>query len=252
MVYYKRYKKNYRKNRSSKVLKNRYIYGNKSASAQSKQIAALKTRLNYFARQNRPEIKTKFASSSAFTFDNSAASNTWKAYPTVGLYGGTADNDRVGNFVRVKSLTWYFTFEYYDNMVSLQNQPDSRGGMIRVLLLQYKKPVGQTDIPVSRNSFLENWSDSGSAYTQQVIVPLKTGITEEFRVLADRKWAITENKNQLIKKITVKPSNFRYTTDDKVNNVICVIITSGLHYGAASYIQYIKGTFSDKIVYTDA
>ena len=249
---YGRKRYNYRRRRSSRNLRNRYIYGNKTASAQAKQIATLRNRINYFARRNRPEIKSKYSGSSSFTFSNSSASDAWKAYPGIYPSSGTSNDQRVGDFIRVKSLTWYFTFEYYDNMVALQNQPDSRGGMIRVLILQWKKPVGGSDIPASRDSLLEDWSDSGSAYTQMSVVPLKTGITENYRVLADKTYTITEDKNQITKKITVKPSNYRFTPDVKFNNVVCVVITSGLHYGAASYIQYIKGTFSDKIVYTDA
>lgn len=249
---YGRKRYNYRRRRSSRNLRNSYIYGNKTAKAQAKQIATLRNRINYFARINRPEIKSKFSGSSAFTFDNSAVSNTWKVYPGVSPEAGTGNDQRTGDFIRVKSLTWYFTFEYYHDIPGTSMVPDSRGAMIRVILLQYKNPFAPTSVPNSRDLFLENWSDSGSAYTQQSIVPLRTGITEQFRVLADRKWTITDDKNQLIKKVTIKPNNYRYMTDGRLNNVVCCVLVSGLHWDSSVYTQYVKGTFSDKIVYTDS
>lgn len=248
MAYRRRYR---RRSSRRKALSNRTVYGKTGAKSQARQIATLRNRLNYFARRNRPELKTKFSGSSTFTFDNDSTSNTWKVYPGIQPAVGTNNDQRIGDYIKVKSLTWYFTFEYFHNTPGTVAPPDSFGGMIRVIILQYKKPIGTTSVPNSRGAVLEDWSDSGSSYTHQSIVPLKTGITEEFRVLADRKYTITNDKNQLIKKITVKPSNYRYTKSGEVNNVVCMIITSGLHYDT-TYTQYIKGTFSDKIVYTDA
>lgn len=250
MAYKRRYRRRVYK-RARRLLSNRTVYGKTSAKSQARQIATLRNRVNYFARRNRPELKSKFSGSSAFTFDNSSASNTWKCYPGIVPEAGTGNDQRIGDYIRVKSLTWYFTFEYYHDLPGTSMNPDSKGGMIRVVLLQMKQPVSSLFI-TDRAHVLENWSDSGSAYTQQIITPLRTGITETFRVLADRKWTITDDKNQLVKKITVKPTNYRFMADGTLNNVLCMVVTSGLHWDSSAYTQYIKGTFSDKIVYTDA
>ena len=116
MAYRRRYR---RRSYRRKALSNRAVYGKTGAKSQARQIATLRNRLNYFARRNRPEIKHKFSGSSSFTFDNSVATNTWKCYPGVNVEGGNGDSQRIGNYIKVKSLTWYFTFEYYHSALRI-------------------------------------------------------------------------------------------------------------------------------------
>lgn len=250
MPYVKKY--NYRRRRTSRNLRNRYIYGNKTASAQAKQIASLRNRLNWVARANKPEVKSIFSGASEFTFSNSSTSQVWQAYPGVSPGYGPGENQKIGDYIRVKNLTWNLTFEYYDDRPGDQSNPDSSGAMIRCIVLQWKNPVGTTSI-TNPEHILENYGSSGANYTHNIITPLKTGITELFHVLADKKYTITQNKNQIFKQIKVKPRNYRFQiSDGKFNNVILMIIVSGLHWDSSLYTQYVKGSFSDKLVFTDA
>lgn len=242
----------YRRRRSSRNLRNRYIYGNKTASAQAKQIATLRNRLNYFARANRPEIKTKFSGASEFTFSNSSTSQVYQCYPGVSPDNGVKNYEKIGDYIRVKSLTWNLTFEYFDDRPGDQSNPDSRGAMIRVLCLQWKIPTAPTNITTPEN-VLENYGTTGANYTHNILTPLKPGITENFHILADRRYIITEDKNQLFKQIKIKPHNYRFDRNGtNFNNVICMVVISGLHWDSSLYTQYVKGSFSDKLVYTDS
>lgn len=250
MAYVKRHY--FRRRRTNRNLRNRYIYGNKTASAQAKQIATLRNRLNYFARVNRPEVKQRYSGPSSFTFSNSTTSSTWKAYPGIAPVLGTGDNERIGDFVRVKSLTWNFTFEYYDDRPSDQSNPDSSGAMIRILILQWKQQVGINSITEPQH-VIQGYGSTGAEYTHNVVAPLKEGLTETFRILSDTRFSITQDKNQVIKRIRVKPNNYRINQSaGTINNTFALIIVSGLHWDTSLYTQYVKGSFSDKIVYTDA
>ena len=250
MAYRRRYRRRGYK-RARKVLSNRNVYGKTGAKSQAKQIATLRNRVNYISRQTRPETKVLYSGASDFTFSNSSTSSVWQCYPGASPGYGPGDSQHVGDKIKIKSLIWNLTFEYFDDRPSTQSNPDSAGAMIRVIVLQWKRPVGPTIITNPEN-VLEVFGSTGAAYTHNAIVPLKTGLTENFSVLYDRRYPITHDKNQLMKRIVVKPKDYRYElSTGNFNNTICMILVSGLHWDSSLYTQYVKGSFSDKLVYTD-
>lgn len=252
MAYGRKYSRRRGYRRYRRTLSNRNVFGKTGAKSQARQIARLRNRVNYVARTCRPEIKQRYSGPSEFTFSNSATSSTWKAYPGIAPVLGTGDNERIGDFVRVKSLTWNFTFEYFDDRPATDSNPDSAGAMIRILILQWKQQAGVSSITEPQN-VIQGYGSTGAEYTHNAVAPLKEGLTERFRILADRRFSITQSKNQIMKRIRVKPSNYRINqTAGTINNTFAMILVSGLHWDDSLYTQYVKGSFSDKVVYTDA
>lgn len=248
MTYNRKYRKGYRASRGRK-LATRRIFNATSAKAQAAQIYALKKRLSYVAKQNRPEMKVYGGDVGSYSFSSSDVTNTYKLFYFDGPSLGTGDNNRVGNFVRSKSLQLCLTGEYYNTSDTGYHNSESAGSPIRVIILQRKRA---DNTAVSPSTILSITSGSGASYTQQAICPLATGISDRFDVLCDRKYMFTTNRNQLLKKITVKPNNIRW--DDTVgtaNGFIVLIISAGLHHDN-NFQEFIKGTYSIKYVFTDA
>lgn len=243
------YKRRYNsKKRYNRKLSARNIFLNKGAKSQAKQIYALKKRVNYISRQNRPETKVFQGSSASYSFDSQTILNTYKMFFFDGPAVGTGDNNRTGNFVRSKSLSLCLTGEYYNSSDTGYHNSESSGSPMRVIILQRKKPDNTSP---NVDTILSISGGSGADYTQQAICPLSTGITDRFYVLCDRKYILTNDKNQLLRKITVKPRNLRYDdTTGYSNGFIVLIVSAGLHHDN-NFSEFIQGTYSIKYVFTD-
>lgn len=251
MAYYSR-RRYSRAARNRKALTNKRIYGSRGAKSQAVQIAALRNRINYFAKRNKPEVHMKYSGATFKRFTNEATSNTYACYPGVYPELGDGDNSRAGDFVRVKSLTWYFTFEYLFGIPGTQALPDSEGATIRIIIGQYKHLVSGSTILTDPGVIIQNYSGTGAEYTHNVISPLKNGVTEDYRILKDKRFTITRDSNQKIFKLKVKPRNYRWNSSAHLNNSFCMVVVSGLHWDSSRFVQYVDMTVSDKIVFTDA
>lgn len=251
MVFYRRYgRKRYL--RRNKALSTSRIFGKTGAKSQAKQIYALRKNISRLNRITSTNIKTFTGAASAFTFDNQAGTGVFKSYGGPNIYAGDGDNQRIGNYLSPMGLTWYFTFEYYSTLNNIQSpQPDSEGAMIRILILQSKTPISPATT-LHPNDVIANYSATGANYTHNTISPLKPNLTENYKVLKDVKTTITAYNNQKQFKLKVKPDAYRFTDDGNFNNVMCLIVISGLHWDPSiNFYQYVKGTFSSKLVWRD-
>nr|QTE03432.1 MAG: capsid protein [Syrmaticus ellioti CRESS-DNA-virus sp.] len=241
----------YRRRRSTRPsrLSTRNIFSNRSARSQANQIYALRRRVSALANRTRPQTFVVSTGASTFQYSNKLLSEVYKTYPGIQPTHGDKDNQSRGDFIRVKSLTWYFTFEYYNTMKDIVSNPDSLGATIRIIVGQFKRPVSWTTVPLPQD-IISNFTNSGADYTQLPVAPLVNGITTYTSILADKSYTITYNRNQLLKKIRVRPRNYRYDEDGNVNNCWVLIVVSGLH-NDTEITEYVQGTVSDKLVYTN-
>ena len=250
MASYRR-KRSYRTRRGG-ALSARRVYSRTSARAQASQIMKLNRKINSLYRRFKPETKVILTPATQHTYTNETASATYRCYPSANIEPGTSDQGRIGNFVRVKSLTWYFTFEYRDTKQSTGVLPDSEGCPFRIIIGQYKRPVSPTAVPTAAE-VIDRYASTGGQYTHNVVSPLSTNITATHKILTDRKFTITADSNQKLIRIRVKPDNFRFDSDGNFNNVWVMIVASGLHWDmSTSFMQYLSATISNKVVYTDA
>lgn len=244
---YKRYRR-YRKSRSNR-LSARRVFGKTSAKAQASQINTLRKRINYVSRQCRPEMKVLYNDASSFSFDSQTVMNTYKSFlvPLPSL--GSGDNQRVGDFIRIKSLQLNISAEYYNSSDSGYHNTESAGSAYRIIIGQYKQPTSHVpDI----SGVLQESSNSGAAYTNQSVCPMITGMTTFCHILFDKSYTISTNKNQVIHKLRVRPRNIRFQTQNSdVNAIWVIILSAGLHHDN-NFSEFIKGTYSTKLVYTDA
>lgn len=249
MVFYgARKNRRYNKRRNNR-LSNRRVFGRTSAKSQASQIATLRNRINYISKANRPETKVFYSGASSFSFDSQSLLNTYKSFLVPLPSQGDADNERIGDFMRVKSLQLNISAEYYNSSNSGYHDTESAGSAYRIIIGQYKQPTSHTP---TISGVLQESSNSGAAYTNQSVCPLITGMSTFCHILFDKSYTISTNKNQVIHKLRVKPHNIRFQTQNNdVNAIWVMIISAGLH-NDSNFSEFIKGTYSTKLTYTDA
>lgn len=250
MVFYgARKNRRYNKRRRSR-LSNRRIFGRTSAKSQASQIATLRNRINYISKVNRPEVKVFYGSASSFSFDSQTLLNTYKSFLIPLPSQGDADNQRIGDFMRVKSLQLNISAEYYNSSDSGYHNSESAGSAYRIIVGQYKHSINNTTPNIG--GVLQETSNSGAAYTNQSVCPLKTGQTQYSYILFDRSYTISTNKNQVIHKLRIRPHNIKFdSSNGNANHIWVVILSAGLH-NDSNFSEFIKGTYSTKLTYTDA
>lgn len=242
---YKRYRR-YRKSRSNR-LSTRRIFSKTSAKAQASQINTLRKRINYVSKQCRPEMKVYYRGASSFSFDSQTVMNTYHSFLVPLPQLGDKDNERIGDFIRVKSLQLNVSAEYYNSSDSGYHNTESAGSAYRIIIGQYKEP--SSNVP-DISGILAESSNTGAAYTNQSVCPLINGMTAFSHILFDRSYTISTNKNQAIHKIRVRPHNIRFRLQDS-NSIWVIILSAGLHHDN-NFSEFITGTYSMKLVYTDA
>lgn len=248
MAYYKR-KYNARK-RFNRKLSTRRIFGNRSAKSQANQIYSLNKKVNRIYKKTRPETKVLTGVSATYTYSSSAFSSSYQTYYILPPASGSGDNERVGDKIYYKSVSLGLYAEYYNDSNTGYHDSESSGCVVRVLGLKRKRPaifndtVGITDV-------LSNASGTGSDYTLLCETPFKTGITQNYRIVCDKKFNLTSNRNQFHTRVYAKrPGLCRFQDTNVYNGFIWFIIVSGLHYDE-NFKEYAKITVSSKQVYTD-
>lgn len=243
-------KKSSRRYRKRTPLKK--VYTSTSAKSQAKQIAYLNKKINRVLRTTRPETKQWFTAYTNKQFSSSALSTTFKTVYLKGPDRNDTDGGRIGDKIRIKNVSAHFYFEYYNNSPTGIHDTESSGGVIRIIALQRKNAERAYDTTVDANSIIFNYSGTGSGYTMGGNAPLVPGITSMFNVLYDKTRTITLTKNQMVWDISLKKfSNYRYKSDSFVNNIVFVIVVTGLH-ADANFTEYVTETDGFKIAYTDA
>lgn len=244
--YYKRY---------NSKLSARKVFSKRSAKAQASQIYSLSRKINRIAKANKPEIKVITSTPFEQDFDSSSLSKIWMTWVPPVPSQGTTDKSRIGTFVRCKSLTAYFSMEYYNSSTTGYHNTESAGCTARLILYQWKKTQDSTNQAAITDigNFFEYASNAGSSYTMLCNCPFKTGISEKIHILADRKVILTTNKNQVNYKIRVKPDNLKFDANSTTlhNQIFGVIVVSGLHYDT-DYTEHLQVSAMAKLVYTDA
>nr|BDF97682.1 capsid protein [Cressdnaviricota sp.] len=253
MAFYGKYnrRRNYRSSR--RRLSNRVVFGKTSAKSQAKQIATLRNRINRVYKKTRPEIKNILGAAIKHSFSSGVLSNVWYSgvFPMPVLNSGK-DNGMIGNYCKPVSLQLNGTIEYYNNSNTGYHDSESAGCMARVIIVQRKTPEDYTTNH-ELSEFIPNPSNTGPEYTTMAVKPLRTGITENWNVLCDRRFILTSDKNQKIFRIRVKPRPFRFNNEN--NNIFnyCkfIVIAAGLHYDE-NFKEYLEFTEYVKMSYTDA
>ena len=237
--------------RTRRTLSNRNVYGKTSAKAQARQIASLRNRINKVYKVCRPEIKTIVTGSDTITYTSESISSYYRMYPMTAPQLGTGDKDRIGNSIRVINGVLYLSMEYFNSSVTGYHDTESSGCQYRIIIGQFKSRASSTIIP-SIDNLLEYPSNHGPSYTQLAISPLKEGLTNSFCILRDIHGALTLDRNQKIMKIPFKPRMpYVFDDDGKFDNCWACLIVAGLHYDE-DFIETVKITVSDKLVFTDA
>lgn len=242
-------RRNYRRNRRS--LSNRNVFGKTSAKAQSRQIAALRNRVNKVYKICKPEIKTIVTGAETISYTSESISSYYRSYPMTFPEQGAADKERVGNFVRVLNGVLYLSCEYFNSSQTGYHNTESSGAQVRVIIGQWKSKQTPTGIPRISDLF-EFPSNSGANYTQMALSPLKEGISSWASILKDYRFTMTVDRNQKMLKIPFKP-RIPYVFDDAGNfpNCWAFLVVTGLHYDS-DFTETVKITVSDKLVFTDA
>ena len=252
MVPYRKRRSNY-KRRINRKISTRNIFSNRSARSQANQIYALKRRINTVYNRVKPEIKNVVGSSINVSFNSGALSDVWFAgvipQPTV---NGGGNSGLIGDFCRPISIQLNGVFEYYNNSTTGYHVSESSGCSFRVIIVQRKTPEDYTTTH-ELSEFIPNPAYTGAEYSTMTVKPLQTGITEKWRVLCDKRYILTSDKNQVAFKLRFRPRPFRFTIGDSKTFNYCkfIIVSSGLHFDQ-DFKEYISGSLMAKLSYTDA
>ena len=241
MPFYRRGRKYHRRNRK---LSKAYIYGNRSAKAQSKQIAALSRKINYVAKQNRPETRTMWREVQQ-TFTNSTFSGNFDYFtfnPWMATYNGgddTVDNtfELEGNYCKCLSLMFNGLFEYTDAETADSTSHD-HSACVKIVMCQRREavPVNTAPTNYSARDFF-NVPTSVSSSDINFVRPYTTGLNSTYKVLGTREFTLS--KYQPVKHVKAsfkKCLNFVKGKAQGINSdyprgeFIVAILTCGLHH----------------------
>lgn len=238
--------------RFNRRLSTRRIFSRTSAKSQASQIASLRNRINTVYKRTRPEVKNVIAPALNVSFSSGALSSIW----FTGILpkpdtGNTGDAGAVGNYVRNLTCCLNSVFEYYNNSTTGYHDSESSGCQLRFIILQ-RNTIEHYTTSYDLNEFLPNPSNTGSEYTTLCVKPLRTGITERWTVLTDKKYVMTSDKNQLALKLRFKPKPYRFDNNNlnAFNYVKYIIVVSGLHFDE-NFKEYVEGSIVSKLSYTD-
>lgn len=249
----------------SRRLSKSYILTNRSAKAQSRQIASLNRKVNILTKQNRPEIMTRWVALTR-TFTNSSLASNYDIYywnPWSTLYTGTGDFATIdGNFARNKGISVKFNIEYSDswsgNVASSENH--QRTASYRVLIAQVRDSnIGALNTTDLFNRIF-NVSSTLSSADANIIQPLKSGVSSYLKILYSKSFGISNQHPIRIHNINLKRGIINYglerSGDNVINpnytrgTVIVAILTGGLHSDADYNSQIVFNTVI-KLAFTD-
>ena len=264
MPYFRRYRKGYRRNRK---LTKANIYGNRSARAQSRQIARINSRLNYISKINRPEVLTLWRTYER-TFSNSTLAQNyeveWFINPWADSYAGRSFTDSLqGAYCRAKGFNFDCITEYSDNYGPNNIDEDhQRSASYKIVILQYKNATP----PVSESNIFDsifNVSNSLTSDDSNITQPLRSGIKAVFKILYCKSYVISSQKPIVHHQINIPASkmiNFALEKNpgggiSSINgwhkgSVRVCVLTGGLH-ADANFNSIITMSSTLKIAFTD-
>lgn len=257
MVFYRR--KNYSRSKSRRSiskyrrygLSKRRIYSQTRAKHQASQIDALNRRINDINRRFKPEVKTHQNEAVSTTFTNSIFGDSYYVsyYSMPAL--GSGETNREGDKIFIKNIQWNLTFEYFNNSATGYHNGESSGCPVRIMVLKTKIPATYTAYFPVLNDILEYSSNSGTGYTQRAVSPWKHGITDKYKILYNKVFYLTTNKNQKILRIFTKGGVQQWNTSgDECVQYYIIIAPAGLHQDT-DFTENIQMTLSKKMAFTD-
>lgn len=262
MVYFRRYRKTYRRNRK---LSKANIYANRSARAQSRQIAKLNSRVNYLAKQNRPEIYTKYWTYTR-TFTNASLSSNYEIYtwnPWTGGSGDLGDTTPEGNFARSKGISFKINVEYSDDWADdTASQNHQRTASYRIVVLQNRTSSLTITAGNALMDQIFNVSSTTTSGDDNTIKPLRTGLVSEYKVLYSRAFTISNQHPTRIVSINIparrclnyslatSPAGTPQNTVGARGTVILALLTGGLHFDT-NFSSQIVMTHCVKLAFSD-
>lgn len=241
-----------------KTLSNYRIATRTSAKAQSRQIYALKRRINVIQRRTKPEtliIRKTISSILAFT-SNTTGRALWSTgtgssssfTPSLGAQStgvnGATTSSPPNNFARLLSFTLYGNF-YYSQAPTGTDNPIR----LRIVIAQIK--ATRSEAPDQNDVF--SYGNAGSA----VYGPLQTGIARTMKVLSDRHYTLSYQRPNIAIKTPLKYliSYYRDSSSSDSSIGSDTIGKGGIYVFYAVY----GATFTDcslslegKLAYTDA
>ena len=264
MPYFRRYRKTNRRNRK---LTKANIYGNRSARAQSRQIARINSKVNYLTKINRPEILTLWKTYER-TFTNATLSSNyeteWFINPWQDVYAGRSFNDSLqGTYCRAKGFNFDCITEYSDNYGTTNIDEDhQRSASYKIVILQYKNatpPLAAGDVFDSVFNIENSLTSADSNITQ----PLRSGIKSVFKVLYCKSYVISYQKPIVHHRIKIPASRMiNFALERNPNGGISAIngwhkgsirvcvLTGGLH-ADSNFNSIITMSSTLKIAFTD-
>lgn len=225
------------------------IFSHTKAKSQASQIYALKKTMRSISRQIKPDVKVLVDTPISFTLSSSALGSSYKSYPILFPDVGDGDNERIGNKIWIKSLHFYVTLEYNNTSETGYHSSESAGTPVRILVVKAKTPQTEGwDPEITRVLEFNNYA--GAEYTQRAISPFKRGLTTSVNVVYDKLCYLTTDKNQRCIDVKVPAGLQRWDNSGNTNPYCLMVIPAGLHTDA-DYTEYVKGTISCKMAYTD-
>lgn len=244
----RKYSKSRKQFRRRRTLSTRNIFNNKNARSQAFQIAALKRKISKVYRNSKPEIKYCYTVPQTVTFSSNIGGAVYKRIQIALPSNGSTNLQRVGDLIKPISLQLYNYAEYYNSSTTGYHNTESSGGVLRVVVVQYKTVTDEQPTP---DEIIQGYSNTGVNYTLGGIFPLANNITQKFSVLFDYKHILTSDSNQLQFRRNIKTNSIRFTESNNANLIYVFVFGFGLHYDE-DFSEYIKNTLTAKLVYTDA
>lgn len=227
-----------------RTLSTRNIYNKRSSKSQANQIYALNRKVNAIAKANRPDTHIMTNGPISQEFTNSTLATVHKSYAS-----GLSPN---GTYCRLLSFTITGTFEYGDNKESFPGIEVPRAGTIRLVIWQSLSSKASGTIPAMSN--LIDISNTGAGYELNTMRPFKDGITSYAKILYDKTYTVSDQYPVRPFKVNIKnlmPMRLETGDDTPRGELYYGFVTSGLHYGSASYSEHITCNFITKIAYND-
>lgn len=181
----------YRRKRST--LSNYKIATKTGAKAQSKQIYALKKRVNRIYRMNKPEVRVQqrlgsgaafqTSTSGVFNFDTvSGGAASTAIVPQLGsVISADTGSAPINNFSRLRNFSFYGMLQY--NTMSATSKPVT----LRIVIVQTKTTRSDN---ITAEDIFSSGTDTSSGF-QRVYGPLQLGLSRTCKVLSDKRYVLS-------------------------------------------------------------
>ena len=260
-----------RYSRKRKTLSNYNIATKTSAKAQSRQIYAIKRRINYIQRLTKPEINisqrlavaNSTSSTPVLSFSASARGISpvyWSlpgvftpsSYVDVRTSGNSTvqGQDAINRFFRINSFSMFGNLQYTSPSTSV------KPFTLRVVIVQSR--ATRSDIIEAQDVF-SNVVSSDTSRSVAVFGPLQTGLSRTAKVLSDKRYVLSYQRPSInLKTILKRVYNYYFdrSSADSRTDVSEDIPKGAIFVFLAWYSlgdpQDIQLTLNSKMAYTDA